>query len=46
MTGIGGGKLATTASDCVVVPSDDMQAVEDAHMAIVHGVMRALRDEA
>jgi D-sedoheptulose 7-phosphate isomerase len=44
VTGYDGGRLAREADDCVVVPSENMQAVEDAHLAIVHGVMIALRD--
>jgi D-sedoheptulose 7-phosphate isomerase len=38
------GPPAREADDSVVVPSNNMQAVEDAHLAIVHGVMCALRD--
>jgi len=44
VTGIGGGRFKEHATDCVIVPSDDMQLVEDGHMAIVHAVMVALRD--
>jgi D-sedoheptulose 7-phosphate isomerase len=45
LTGYDGGQLKAAADDCVVVPSRNMQAIEDAHLAIVHGVMCALRDE-
>jgi D-sedoheptulose 7-phosphate isomerase len=45
VTGYVGGQLRGAADDCVIVPSHNMQAVEDAHLAIVHGVMGALRDE-
>jgi D-sedoheptulose 7-phosphate isomerase len=44
VTGYAGGRLAQEADDCVIVPSDNMQAIEDAHLAIVHAVMCALRD--
>jgi len=44
VTGYDGGRLAREADDCVIVPSQNMQAIEDAHLAIVHGVMCALRD--
>ena len=44
LTGYDGGRLVQEADACVVVPSQNMQAIEDAHLAIVHGVMRALRD--
>ena len=43
--GYKGGKLVGLARDAVVVDSDNMQLIEDAHMAIVHAVMCALRDE-
>ena len=43
--GFAGGRLAGLAHDCLVVRSENMQLVEDAHMAIVHAVMCALRDE-
>jgi len=36
------GKVARLASDCVVVPSESMQVIEDAHLAIVHAVVVAL----
>lgn len=45
IVGFEGGELAGAADDCVVVRSTNMQLVEDAHMAIVHAVMVALRDE-
>ena len=45
VTGMGGGRLAREADDCVVVPSDDMQVVEDAHMAVTHALVVLLRDE-
>src|SRR5437763_13505593 len=35
LTGYDGGQLAGQADDCVVVPSHNMQAIEDAHLAIV-----------
>jgi D-sedoheptulose 7-phosphate isomerase len=46
LTGFAGGKVAHLASDCVVVPSQSMQVIEDAHLAIVHAVVVALCDEA
>jgi D-sedoheptulose 7-phosphate isomerase len=45
VAGFDGGQLAAAAGDCVVVRSTNMQLVEDAHMAIMHAVMVALRDE-
>lgn len=45
VTGYQGGVLAQEADDCAIVPSDNMQLIEDGHMAIVHAVMVALRDD-
>ena len=44
VTGGTGGTLVAEATDCVVVRSDDVQLIEDAHLAIVHAVTAALRD--
>jgi D-sedoheptulose 7-phosphate isomerase len=44
VTGYDGGQLKEAADDCIVVPSRNMQAIEDAHLAVVHGVMCTLRD--
>jgi D-sedoheptulose 7-phosphate isomerase len=43
-SGFGGGQLARIATHNIVVPSDNMQMVEDAHMIIGHAVYSALRD--
>ena len=43
-SGFGGGKLAARAQHNVVVHSDNMQMVEDAHMVIGHLIYSALRD--
>ncbi len=43
-SGFGGGKLARLAQHKVVVHSDNMQMVEDAHMVIGHLIYSALRD--
>jgi len=39
-----GGKLKDIAQHCLVVPSFNMQHVEDAHLAICHAIFVALRD--
>jgi D-sedoheptulose 7-phosphate isomerase len=44
LTGFAGGKVSHLASDCVVVPSQSMQVIEDVHLAIVHAVVVALCD--
>jgi len=43
-SGYGGGKLAKLAQHNVVVHSDNMQMVEDAHMVVGHLIYSALRD--
>ena len=43
-SGFGGGQLATRAQHNVVVHSNNMQHVEDAHMVIGHLIYSALRD--
>ena len=40
ITGYQGGKLGRLASTALVVPSDDMQKIEDLHMIIVHMIMQ------
>jgi len=42
LTGCGGGKLAGKCDACVVVPSDSMQVVEDAHLVILHSIFLQL----
>jgi D-sedoheptulose 7-phosphate isomerase len=43
-SGFGGGRLGQLARHNIIVPSDNMQMVEDAHMIIGHAVYSALRD--
>jgi D-sedoheptulose 7-phosphate isomerase len=45
ITGFEGGKMKSLCDVCVVVPSDNMQIVEDLHLSIAHSVFRALRHE-
>ncbi len=44
LTGFQGGKLSGLAHQCVVVPSENMQQIEDAHMVIAHALFVQLRD--
>jgi D-sedoheptulose 7-phosphate isomerase len=44
LTGFRGGKLKPLARQSVVVPSENMQQIEDAHMVIAHALYVALRD--
>jgi phosphoheptose isomerase len=46
LTGRDGGEAGPLADVCVRVPSDDMQVIEDAHLAIAHALYRDLRDRA
>jgi D-sedoheptulose 7-phosphate isomerase len=46
LTGSDGGQLAALADVCVRVPSDDMQQIEDAHLAITHAIYRDLKARA
>jgi len=45
LTGWPGGRLKELVDLCIVVPSNDMQVVEDVHLAILHAVFRALITE-
>jgi D-sedoheptulose 7-phosphate isomerase len=45
ITGFQGGKMKSLCDVCVVVPSDDMQIIEDLHLSISHSVFRVLRHE-
>jgi D-sedoheptulose 7-phosphate isomerase len=40
MSGCEGGKIKSWCDICVVVPSDDMQIIEDLHLAMAHSVYR------
>jgi D-sedoheptulose 7-phosphate isomerase len=41
LAGFDGGKLKTTADDCLLVNSDNMQRVEDVHMVVLHMIYTA-----
>jgi D-sedoheptulose 7-phosphate isomerase len=45
ITGFEGGKMKLLCDVCVVVPSDNMQIIEDLHLSIAHSVFRVLRHE-
>ncbi len=36
LSGYAGGRLAQIADECIVVPSDSMQRIEDVHLIILH----------
>ncbi len=44
LTGFAGGQLKSLVDVCVIVPSDNIQYVEDAHLVINHILTRALCD--
>ena len=46
MGGMGGGKLKNTAQHCMIVPSDNMQRIEDVHMILLHLAFASLLDRA
>ncbi len=42
LTGYAGGKLKAKCDMCVIVPSDSMQVIEDAHLVVLHSIFLAL----
>jgi len=42
LTGFSGGKVKAIADLCFVVPSDNMQHIEDAHLCATHAIFRAI----
>lgn len=45
IAGFQGGKMQALCDVCVIVPSDNMQIIEDLHVAIAHSVFRAVRQQ-
>jgi D-sedoheptulose 7-phosphate isomerase len=43
ITGFQGGKMKPLCDVCVVVPSENMQIIEDLHLSIAHAVFRVVR---
>jgi D-sedoheptulose 7-phosphate isomerase len=44
LTGFQGGKMKTLCDLCVVVPSENMQIIEDAHLSVAHSIFTSFRD--
>ena len=44
LTGFAGGQLKSKCDVCVVVPSDSMQVIEDAHLVILHSIFLQLME--
>jgi D-sedoheptulose 7-phosphate isomerase len=40
ISGFQGGKMKALCEICVVVPSDNMQIIEDVHLAMAHSIFR------
>lgn len=45
LTGYSGGKLASIASRSIIVPSDDLEKIEDCHLVLCHLFTAYLRSE-
>jgi D-sedoheptulose 7-phosphate isomerase len=45
LTGYKGGKMKELCDLCLIVPSDNMQFIEDSHLCISHSVFTAVRDQ-
>jgi D-sedoheptulose 7-phosphate isomerase len=43
VTGFQGGKMKPLCDICVIVPSENMQIIEDLHLSIAHAVFRVVR---
>ena len=44
LTGLDGGKLEPLCDHCVIVPSHDMQHIEEMHLVVLHSIYSAIRD--
>jgi D-sedoheptulose 7-phosphate isomerase len=43
LTGFSGGKLKDLCDVCVIIPSDNMQVIEDMHLCVAHAVFTTIR---
>jgi len=43
LTGFAGGKLKELCDVCVIVPSDNMQVIEDLHLCVAHALFTVIR---
>lgn len=43
LTGFGGGHMQELCDVCLIVPSDNMQIIEDLHLSVTHAVFTAVR---
>ena len=43
LTGYDGGRVKSIADICLIVPSDNMQHIEDAHLCVAHAIFTSIR---
>lgn len=43
LTGFHGGRVKELCEVCVIIPSDNMQVIEDLHLSVAHAVFTAIR---
>lgn len=43
LTGFSGGRMLALCDACVVVPSDNMQIIEDVHVSVAHSIFTCIR---
>jgi D-sedoheptulose 7-phosphate isomerase len=43
LSGFRGGKMKALCDACIIVPSDNMQQIEDSHLCAMHAIFRAFR---
>jgi D-sedoheptulose 7-phosphate isomerase len=43
LTGFCGGKMKSLCSLCIVIPSDNMQIIEDLHLSVTHAIFSVVR---
>jgi D-sedoheptulose 7-phosphate isomerase len=44
LTGYQGGKMKELCDQCMIVPSDNMQIIEDLHLCVAHALFTAIRE--
>jgi D-sedoheptulose 7-phosphate isomerase len=44
LTGFQGGRMKSLCDICVVVPSDNMQVIEDVHLSVTHSIFTSFRE--
>src|SRR3984885_14803699 len=44
LTGFQGGKMQALCDPCVVVPSENMQVIEDVHLSVTHSIFTSFRE--